>query len=89
MRLLISDLVYFQILFQRRLQGDVVRYSLQTVLDFLKEYKLDKYCPIFQKWGMDGDLLLKADDNVLKEMGVMSPLHRTRIIAKYKIFIKK
>ena len=24
----------------------------------------------FQKWGMDGDLLLQVDDNVLKEMGV-------------------
>ena len=66
-----------------------MQYSLQTVLDFLKEYKLDKYCPIFQKWGMDGDLLLKANDNVLIEMGVMNPIHCTKIIAKYKIFINK
>ena len=87
MRLIISDVVHFQILFQRRLHGGVVQYPLQSVLDFLKQYKLDKHCPIFQEWGMDGDLLLQADDNVLKDMGVNSALDRTRIRAKYKTFI--
>lgn len=53
------------------------------------KYKLDKYSATFQKWGMDGDLLLQADDNVLKEMGVNSALDRTRIKAKYRIFVKK
>ena len=79
----------FQVLFQRRLKcGGRVRYPLQTVLDFLKQYKLDKYCAIFQEWGMDGDLLLKVHDNVLKEMGVNSALDRKRIRTKYKTFIE-
>lgn len=89
MRSLISDLVYFQVLFQRRLLGSVAKHPLQTVLDFLAKNKLDKYSATFQKWGMDGDLLLQADDNVLKEMGVNSAVDRTRIKAKYKIFVKK
>ena len=80
--------MYFQVLFQRRLLGGVVRYPLQTVLDFLKQYKLDMYCATFQEWGMDGDLLLKVHDNMLKEMGVNSALDRKRIRIKYRTFIE-
>lgn len=91
MRLLpvISDLVCLQVLFRRKLLGGVVQHPLQTVLDFLEKYKLDKYSATFQKWGMDGDLLLKADDRVLEEVGVNAPVDRTRILAKYKKFVKK
>ena len=78
----------YQVLFRRRLQGGVALYSLQTVLDFLKQNRLDKYCAIFQESSMDGDLLLEADDSVLKELGVGSALDRKRIKAKYKTFIK-
>ena len=77
----------FQVLFRRRLQGGVVQYPLQTVLNFLGKYKLDKYRVIFQRSGMDGDLLLEADDNVLKELGVNSAVDRTRIKTKYKQFV--
>ena len=89
MRLIISDIVCFQVLFQRRLQGDVVQHPLQTVLDFLQEYKLDKYRTTFEERGMDGDLLLKADDRVLKDLGVKSAVDRIKIKTKYKTFIKK
>ena len=58
------------------------------MLDFLKQYKLDKYCATFQEWGMDGDLLLKVHDNVLKEMGVNSALDSKRIRIKYRTFIE-
>ena len=67
----------------------MAHYSLQTVLDFLKQNKLDKYSAIFQESGMDGDLLLEADDTVLKELGVSSALDRKKIKTKYKTFIKK
>ena len=80
---------FFQVLFQRSLQGGVVHYPLQTVLDFLKEVKLDKYCTIFEQWGIDGDLLLKADDSVLKELGVSSSVERNRIRTKYKTFVSQ
>ena len=88
MRLLISDLICFQVLFQRRLMGGVVQHSLQTVLDFLKNYKLDKYSATFQEKGMDGDLLLKADNRVLKELGVTSAVDCKKIRTKYKTFIE-
>ena len=65
-----------------------MQHSLQTVLDFLKNYKLDKYSATFQEKGMDGDLLLKADDRVLKELGVNSAVDRRKIRTKYKTFIK-
>ena len=61
-----------------------MQYPLQSVLTFLEQNKLDKYRDIFQESGMDGDLLLEADDSVLKELGVSSALDRTRIKAKYK-----
>jgi len=76
------------VLFQCSLQGGEAQYSLETVLNFLGQNKLDKYHAVFQESGMDGDLLLEADDNVLKELGVKSALDRTRIRTKYKTFVK-
>ena len=57
------------------------------MLAFLEQNKLGKYSAIFQESGMDGDLLLEADDTVLKELGVSSGLDRTRIKTKYKKFV--
>ena len=74
-------------LFRRSLQGATALYSIQTVLNFLEQNKLDKYIDTFQQWVIDGDLLLEADDSVLKELGVSSALDRNRIKAKYKTFI--
>ena len=65
----------------------MVQYPLQSVLAFLEQNKLDKYRDIFRDSGIDGDLLLEADDSVLKELGVRSALDRTRIKAKYKKFV--
>ena len=85
---LLSTLVCRQVLFRRSLQSGKVQYSLQSVLAFLEQNKLDKYSAIFQKSGMDGDLLLEADDSVLKELGVSSALDRNRIMTKFKTFVK-
>ena len=86
--LLLSTLECHQVLFRRSLQGGEAQYPLQSVLDFLEQNKLDKYCDIFQKTGMDGDLLLEADDHFLEELGVKSALDRNRIRTKYKTFVK-
>ena len=64
-----------------------MQYPLESVLNFLEQNKLDKYHDIFQKTGMDGDLLLEADDNVLKELGVSSALDCKKIKTKYKLFV--
>ena len=76
-----------QVLFRRSLRGGVVQYPIQTVLTFLEQNKLNKYHDTFQQWAIDGDLLLEADDSVLKELGVSSTLDRNRIKANYKKFI--
>ena len=76
-----------QVLFRRRLQGGEVQYPLPTVLTFLEQNKLNKYRSIFEESGMDGDLLLEADDGVLKELGVSSALDRKKIMTKYKKFL--
>ena len=68
-----------QVLFRRSLLGGVVQHSLQEVLTFLKQNKLDKHCANFQKFSMDGDLLLEAPDSVLKELGVSSAVERLKI----------
>ena len=75
-------------MFQRSLQGGEAQYPLESVLDFLEQNKLSKYSTIFQVSGIDGDLLLEADDNVLKELGVSSALDRKKIMVKYKTFVK-
>ena len=85
---LLSTLVCHQVLFRRSLQGDVAQYPLQSVLAFLEQNKLGKYCDIFQESGIDGDLLLEADDTMLKELGVNSALDRKKIKTKYKTFVK-
>ena len=56
-----------------------MQHSLQRVLTFLEQNKLDKYCASFQESGMDGDLLLEADDSVLKELGISSSVERLKI----------
>ena len=55
---------------------------MESVLNFLEQNKLDKYHDIFQKTGTDGDLLLEADDNVLKELGVKSALDHVQDICQ-------
>ena len=57
------------------------------MLTFLEQNKLNKYRSIFEESGMDGDLLLEADDDVLKELGVSSALDRKKIMTKYKKFL--
>ena len=74
-------------LFRHSLQGGELQYPPQTVLDFLEQNKLGKHCVSFQQGGIDGDLLLEADDSVLKELGVTSAFERNKIKAKFKRFI--
>ena len=56
-----------------------MQYSLEMVLTFLKQYKLDKYCDKFKEHGINGDLLLEADDSALEELGITSALERLKI----------
>ena len=62
-----------------------MQYPLEMVLAFLEQYKLDKYCDNFKKYGINGNLLLEADDSALEELGITSALERLKI----KVYTQK
>ena len=59
---------------------------MAQVLDFLEQNQLVTYSATFQQHSIDGELLLAADDNLLKELGVKSPVHRLKIKTRFKTF---
>ena len=61
---------------------------MAQVLDFLQQNKLDRYSATFQQHSIDGELLLllAEDGNLLKELGVKSPIHRLKIKTRFKTF---
>lgn len=58
---------------------------------FLHKYGLEKYGPMLETHGIDGDMILRVEENlmknVLKEVGVISFVDIKKIRSKYKIFI--
>ena len=80
-------------LFRRELKGGEVKYSADYMMDFLKQYRLDKYGPSLQQHGIDGDMLLDVDDklmkSVLKEVGVTSLVDALKIKSKFKTFVSE
>ena len=62
------------------------RFPVPEVLGFLQQNKLEKYCAAFQQHSIDGELLLAADDSVLKELGVKSAVDRVKIRTRFKTF---
>ena len=63
------------------------RYPVSKVVEFLEGHKMGQYVAAFQQHGVDGDLLLEANDNVLKELGVASAVDRVKIRTRFKTFV--
>lgn len=80
-------------LFRRELKGGAVRFSADYMMDFLKQYRLDKYGPSLLSHGIDGDMLLDVEDklmkSVLKEVGVTSLVDALKIKSKFKTFVSE
>lgn len=80
-------------LFRRELKGGEIKYSTDYMMDFLKQYRLDKYGPSLLSHGIDGDMLLDVDDklmkSVLKEVGVTSLVDALKIKSKFKTFVSE
>ena len=78
-------------LFRRELQGTEAKYSKDHVSVFLKQYKLDKYVPMLESHGIDGDMILEVEEklmkSVLKEIGVTSLVDVGKIRAKYITYV--
>ena len=66
----------------------VARLSVEAVQTFLEEYKFSKYSETFRSHLIDGDRLMVADDNMLKDLGVSSAIDRKKIITKFRQFVK-
>ena len=73
------DSFKLRILFRRKIKGTPVSFDIAMVEEFLKEIKLEQYAKRFEKKQIDGDMLLEADDNILKKIGVAKSIHRLKI----------
>ena len=78
-------------LFPRELLGTKVKYSNDHLSQFLQQQeKLIKYIPVLKKHGIDGDMVLHVEENlmkgVLKEIGI-SPVASLKICVNYKKFV--
>lgn len=80
-------------LFPRELRGGVAKYSMQHLSSFLQQHKLEKYTPILESYGIDGEMILEVEEKlmkvVLKEVGVTSIVDIQKIRLKYKTFCKR
>lgn len=58
---------------------------------FLQQYKLEKYAPMLECHGIDGDMILgvegKLMKSVLSEVGVTSAVDSLKIRTKFKTFV--
>ena len=57
---------------------------------FLQQYKLERYQPVLEGHGIDGDMILEVEEKlmkrVLREVGVTSLVDILKIRSKYKTF---
>ncbi len=66
---------------------DPSSYPVSVVLEFLELHNLGQHLEAFRRHGIDGDLLLEANDAVLTELGVVSSMHRIKLRTKFKHFV--
>ena len=52
---------------------------MEDVIAFLQTINLDQYVTAFEEFEINGELLIQFRDDELKEMGVLSALHRLKI----------
>ena len=85
------DRLRIQVLFKRTLRTGLAKYPVAEVIHFLKENKLSKYTDAFELNGIDGDMILAAEDrffnDVMQEIGVSSAVDRLKIRSKFKSYI--
>ena len=76
--------------FRRYLEGGGMRFSVSKLVVALSQNNLGKYRKPFEQNGVEGDLLLHEDGelvrSMLKEIGIGSDLAITKIISKFKTF---
>ena len=76
--------------FKRHLEGSSVKFTVSKLVVCLSQNNLVKYRKPFEQHGVDGDLLLYEDKelvrSMLKEIGIDSNIAITRIISRFDTF---
>ncbi len=79
-------------LFPRKLQNTSAKYSRDHLNRFLCEQKLEMYAAKLEQHGIDGDMILNVNGNLmksaLKEAGVTKSVHSTKIHSRYPKYCK-
>lgn len=79
-------------LFRKELQSAGTKYSNDHLSSFLEQNKMEKHITTLKENGIDGDMILEVDldlmKKVLEEVGIKK-LQITKIITKYKTFVSK
>lgn len=80
-------------LFKKELQGATTKYSNEHLSEFLRGCKLDKHTDALKDSGIDGDMILEVNGDlmkkVLKEIGITSKVDVIKITSKYKTFVSE
>jgi len=78
-------ITYFKRLVTKSLNPIAERYPVEAVYQFLDETKpFQQFAASFKDQGIDGELLLNASDEVMKELGVTTGVHRLMLRQKFK-----
>ena len=78
-------ITYFKRLVAKSSNPIAERYPVETVYQFLDETKpFQQFATSFKDQGIDGELLLNASDEVMKELGVTTGVHRLMLRQKFK-----
>lgn len=76
--------------FKRHVEGTAVKFTTSKLVVALSQNNLGKHRKPFEQHGVEGDLLLYEDKelvrSMLKEIGITSNLAITRIISKFETF---
>ena len=76
--------------FKRYVEGTGIKFTTSKLVVALSQNNLSKHRKPFEQHGVDGDLLLYEDKelvrSMLKEIGISSNLTMTRIISKFETF---
>lgn len=63
--------------------------TVDGVEKFLRLNKLDKYAKLFRDNDIDGEVLLALGKEELCDLGITNAFHQTKIITKFKSYIKE
>ena len=78
-------ITYFKRLVMKKSSGIAELYPVDAVFQFLNETKpFQQFAATFKEQSIDGELLLNASDDVMKELGVTTGVHRLMLRQKFK-----